>query len=93
MSISPDIFADLEYKPSALTASKKTSNLFTVISRNANANASAIHPANKASHLKAENYDLWFQNERLAEEYAQIASEHAQLQAKHDQLLRVSTIS
>ena len=42
--------------------------------------------ASKAVQLKAENYDLWFQNERLVEENGQLAGELAKLQEKHDKL-------
>jgi hypothetical protein len=44
-------------------------------------------PISKAVQLKAENYDLWFQNERLTEENGQLGIELGKLQDKHDKLM------
>ncbi|CAF0705144.1 unnamed protein product [Brachionus calyciflorus] len=77
-----DEFADLEYKMS----NPKGGNIGDVVNRNSNINLTKP-PVNKAVQLKAENYDLWFQNERLTEENGNLAGELTKLQDKHDKLL------
>lgn len=47
-------------------------------------------PVSKAVQLKAENYDLWFQNERLTEENVHLNSEVTKLQEKHDKLMSLA---
>ncbi len=58
-----------------------------VISRNVN---QAKQPVSRAVQLKAENYDLWFQNERLTEENTHLNSEIKTLQDKHDKLMSLA---
>lgn len=77
-----DEFADLEYK----IGNSRGGNIGDVVNRNSNINLSKP-PVNKAVQLKAENYDLWFQNERLTEENTNLANELGKLQEKHDKLL------
>ena len=74
-----DPFADLEYR---MTNPKLTQD-----NRNSAINVLSKQPSSKAVQLKAENYDLWFQNERLTEENAALGSELAKLQDKHDKLM------
>ena len=76
-----DPFADLEYR---VTNPKVTQE---VIHRNSGINILSKQPISKAVQLKAENYDLWFQNERLTEENAALGIELAKLQDKHDKLM------
>jgi DNA repair exonuclease SbcCD ATPase subunit len=78
-----DPFAELEYKMS----NPQLNKIGDVINRNANINLATKQPVSKAVQLKAENYDLWFQNERLVEENGQLASELTKLQDKHDKLM------
>lgn len=47
-------------------------------------------PVSKAVQLKAENYDLWFQNERLTEENVHLSSELSKVQEKHDKLMSLA---
>lgn len=82
-----DPFAELEYKMSQPQA-RASANTSTV-------NLNGVPPSSKQGpskhvQLKAENYDLWFQNERLAEENAHLAGEHGKLQDKHDKLMYLS---
>ncbi len=58
-----------------------------VINRNVN---QAKQPVSRAVQLKAENYDLWFQNERLTEENTHLQSEIKTLQEKHDKLMSLA---
>ena len=76
-----DPFADLEYR---ITNSKVTQD---VIHRNSTINLLGKQPISKAVQLKAENYDLWFQNERLTEENGALGIELGKLQDKHDRLM------
>lgn len=82
-----DPFAELEYKmpPPGTRPSANASmvNLNGVVP--ATAGAKQAIPS-KHIQLKAENYDLWFQNERLAEENAHIANEHGKLHDKHEKV-------
>lgn len=61
-----------------------------VINRNVNAKANNQAPVSKAVQLKAENYDLWFQNERLTEENVALGNEVSKLQEKHDKLMSLA---
>ena len=76
-----DPFADLEYR---ITNPKVTQD---VIHRNSSINILSKQPISKAVQLKAENYDLWFQNERLTEENGHLGIELGKLQDKHDRLM------
>ncbi|CAF4690932.1 unnamed protein product, partial [Rotaria sp. Silwood1] len=76
-----DPFADLEYR---VTNPKLTQD---VVNRNTGINIMSRQPTSKAVQLKAENYDLWFQNERLAEENNALGTELGKLQDKHDKLM------
>ena len=76
-----DPFADLEYRMTNPKLIQDPPN------RNSAINLLSKQPASKAVQLKAENYDLWFQNERLTEENAALGSELAKLQDKHDKLM------
>lgn len=71
-----DPFAELEYK----------NKIPDVVNRNSTINLGK-QPVSKAVQLKAENYDLWFQNERLIEDNHALSTEHAKLQDKHDKLM------
>jgi DNA repair exonuclease SbcCD ATPase subunit len=71
-----DPFSDLEYK----------SKITDVINRNSTINL-AKQPVSKAVQLKAENYDLWFQNERLIEDNNTLTVELTKIQDKHDKLM------
>jgi DNA repair exonuclease SbcCD ATPase subunit len=71
-----DPFAELEYK----------NKIPDVVNRNASINLGK-QPVSKAVQLKAENYDLWFQNERLIEDNHALSTEHSKLQDKHDKLM------
>jgi hypothetical protein len=44
-------------------------------------------PTSKAGQLKAENYDLWLQNERLNEEHSALGMEFGKLHDKHEKLM------
>ena len=76
-----DTFADLEYRMSNPKVPQD------VVNRNAGINIMSKQPISKAIQLKAENYDLWFQNERLMEENGALGSELTKLQDKHDKLM------
>ncbi|CAF1015664.1 unnamed protein product [Rotaria sp. Silwood1] len=76
-----DPFADLEYR---VTNPKVSQD---VINRNSGINILSKQPISKAVQLKAENYDLWFQNERLMEENGALGIELGKLQDKHDKLM------
>lgn len=76
-----DTFADLEYRMSNPKAPQD------VVNRNAGINIMSKQPISKAIQLKAENYDLWFQNERLMEENGALGNELTKLQDKHDKLM------
>ncbi|CAF2449920.1 unnamed protein product [Rotaria sp. Silwood2] len=76
-----DPFADLEYR---ITNPKLTQD---VVNRNTGINLLSRQPTSKAVQLKAENYDLWFQNERLVEENSALGTELGKLQDKHDKLM------
>lgn len=78
-----DEFAELEYKMSNTQLNK----LDNVVNRNSNINLTSKQPVSKAVQLKAENYDLWFQNERLVEENGNLGGELGKLQDKHDKLM------
>jgi DNA repair exonuclease SbcCD ATPase subunit len=71
-----DPFAELEYK----------NKIPDVVNRNSTVNLGK-QPVSKAVQLKAENYDLWFQNERLIEDNHALSTEHGKLQDKHDKLM------
>lgn len=79
-----DPFADLEYR---VTNPRVTQD---VINRNASINILHKQPISKAVQLKAENYDLWFQNERLTEENGALGIELGKLQDKHDRLMHLA---
>ena len=76
-----DPFTDLEYR---VTNPKISQD---VINRNSGINILSKQPISKAVQLKAENYDLWFQNERLNEENGALGVELGKLQDKHDKLM------
>ncbi|CAF3771865.1 unnamed protein product [Rotaria socialis] len=76
-----DPFSDLEYR---VTNPKVSQD---VINRNSGINIMSKQPISKAVQLKAENYDLWFQNERLTEENGALGVELGKLQDKHDKLM------
>lgn len=78
-----DPFTELEYKMSHPQAAK----IVEVVNRNANISLAVKQPVSKAVQLKAENYDLWFQNERLTDENIHLGNELAKLQDKHDKLM------
>jgi hypothetical protein len=86
MADDQDPFNDLEYKrgqiPNMSQTANSNNNINDPISRNA-----IKPPVSKAIQLKAENYDLWFQNERLTEEHQHLSSEHNKLQDKHEKLM------
>lgn len=85
-----DPFNDLQFKPTQLPNISQTANsnnLNDVIARNANIGLASKAPVSKAIQLKAENYDLWFQNERLTEEHQHLFNEHNKLQEKHEKLM------
>lgn len=86
MADNQDPFADLDYKLSNTQLNK----INDVVNRNSNINLASKAPVSKAVQLKAENYDLWFQNERLTEEHAHLSNEHAKLQEKHDKLMNLA---
>ncbi|CAF0851905.1 unnamed protein product [Adineta steineri] len=77
-----DTFADLEYRMTNPKAPPQD-----VMNRNAGVNIMSKQPVSKAIQLKAENYDLWFQNERLMEENGTLGNELTKLQDKHDKLM------
>lgn len=90
MSEEQDPFNDLEYKRNQLPTISQTANsnnLNDVINRNQNINLASKQPVSKAIQLKAENYDLWFQNERLTEDHQHLTNEHNKLQEKHEKLM------
>ena len=76
-----DPFDELEYR---VTNPKLTQD---VVNRNSGINLLSKQPTSKAVQLKAENYDLWFQNERLTEENGALGVELGKLQDKHDKLM------
>ena len=57
---------------------------------NRNVIMSKSQPVSKAVQLKAENYDLWFQNERLTEENVHLQGELSKVQEKHDKLMSLA---
>lgn len=57
---------------------------------NRNVLLSKTQPVSKAVQLKAENYDLWFQNERLTEENVHLQGELSKVQEKHDKLMSLA---
>lgn len=77
-----------EYRPSYLQEQPHQQQLNEVINRNV-ANAGK-QPVSKAVQLKAENYDLWFQNERLTEENVHLSGELSKVQEKHDKLMSLA---
>lgn len=79
-----DPFAELEYKINTNVGPKVMND---VVNRNSNITLMKNPPVNKAVQLKAENYDLWFQNERLTEENTALHGELQKLQEKHDKLM------
>lgn len=84
-----DPFAELEYKMS----NPQLNKIGDVVNRNSNINLQPKPPATGVSkhvQLKAENYDLWFQNERLVEENTHLSNELGKLQDKHDKLMYLS---
>lgn len=76
-----DPFADLDYR---VTNPKLNPD---AVNRNPGYSLISRQPASKHVQLKAENYDLWFQNERLAEENGTLGAELGKLQDKHDKLM------
>jgi regulator of replication initiation timing len=77
-----DPFADLEYRMNNPKISQD------VVNRNPPVSVVSKQPtSSKAGQLKAENYDLWFQNERLTEENSALGMELGKLQDKHDKLM------
>lgn len=78
-------FADLEFKGSQ----GNLRGMNDLVTRNSNINLGK-QPVSKAVQLKAENYDLWFQNERLTEEHAQLQQEHGTLKGKHEKLMNLA---
>jgi hypothetical protein len=90
-SNSQDPFADLEYRMNnGKNINASNPNMNDLVMRNSNINLGTKQPVSKAVQLKAENYDLWFQNERLTEEHAHLSSEHGKLQEKHDKLMNLA---
>jgi cell division protein FtsB len=75
-----DPFADLEYRP---TNPKITQD---VANRNSGISVVSKQPITKAGQLKAENYDLWLQNEHLSQHNDHLSTEFGKLQDKHDKL-------
>jgi hypothetical protein len=77
-----DPFAELEYRATnprlPQDAVNRNSGIHTL---------SKQQPVSKAGQLKAENYDLWLQNERLNEENGTLGMELGKLQDKHDKLM------
>jgi hypothetical protein len=86
MADDQDPFNDLEYKRGQIPNMSQTANSNTNINDPISRNA-IKPPVSKAIQLKAENYDLWFQNERLTEEHQHLSSEHNKLQDKHEKLM------
>jgi chromosome segregation ATPase len=82
-----DPFAELEYKMNTSIGNKPTANMNDVVNRNANITLLNNQPVNKAVQLKAENYDLWFQNENLTNDNNTLRVELSKLQEKHDKLM------
>jgi hypothetical protein len=76
-----DPFADLEYRVTHPKLTQDGAN------RNPNLNLLSKQPTSKAVQLKAENNDLWYQNERLTEENAALGMELGKLQEKHEKLM------
>ena len=87
MDVNNDPFAELEYKINTNVGPKVINNVNDVVNRNSNITLTNKQPVNKAVQLKAENYDLWFQNDRLTEENNVITNELNKLQEKHDKLM------
>jgi chromosome segregation ATPase len=83
MADEQDPFNELEYKRNQLPNISQTanSNQLNVL------NMAGKPPVSKAIQLKAENYDLWFQNERLTEEHQHLTNEHNKLTDKHEKLM------
>ena len=79
-----DPFADLEYRMPNSRVGQEVSNRIT------GAGLSNQQPMAKAVQLKAENYDLWFQNERLNEENGVLGTEMGKLQDKHEKLMHLA---
>ena len=78
-----DPFHELEYKMS----NPNLKTIPDVANRNSTIALTSKLPVSKHVQLKAENYDLWFQNERLMEENAHLGNEHSKLNDKHDKLM------
>lgn len=79
-----DPFADLDYTGGQGPSNRNVNDL---VNRNSQVNLGAGKQPSKAVQLKAENYDLWFQNEKLTDEHTNVVNEHAKLQDKHDKLM------
>jgi hypothetical protein len=77
-----DPFAELEYRATNPRLPQDAVNRNSGIST-----LSKQQPVSKAGQLKAENYDLWLQNERLNEENGTLGMELGKLQDKHDKLM------
>lgn len=77
-----DPFAELEYK-----INQNPNKMNDLVNRNSTINLASKQPPSKAVQLKAENYDLWFQNEHLTEENGNLHGELSKLQDKHDKLM------
>jgi len=76
-----DPFADLEHRitnPKLIQDAQNRSSALNPVSK---------QPSSKAAQLKAENYDLWVQNEHLTEENSALSMEFGKLQDKHDKLM------
>jgi hypothetical protein len=76
-----DPFADLEYRATNPKLNQDPAN------RHSGVSILSKQPGSKAMQLKAENYDLWVQNERLNEENGTLGMELGKLQDKHDKLM------
>lgn len=83
-----DPFAELEYKMSQPPGAHRPSANASAANLNAIPTTVGVKQGGPSKHvqLKAENYDLWFQNERLAEENGHLAGELTKLQDKHDKV-------
>jgi len=87
-----DPFAELEYKMSQPPGAGRPSATGSAVNLNNIPATVGVKQGQPSKHvqLKAENYDLWFQNERLAEENAHLHGEFGKLQDKHDKLMYLS---
>ena len=79
-----DPFADLEYRMPNSRVGQDVSNRIT------GGGLPNQQPMAKAVQLKAENYDLWFQNERLNEENGVLGTEMGKLHDKHEKLMHLA---